>query len=79
MIISISSSLASANANAGSAEDRLVYVKLGGLPFVGKKIQRTGNSGGLVTISFFRISDDTKLAVTLSKFKFCFYFYNHWN
>ena len=35
-LISISSSLASANVNAGSTEDRLVYVKLGGLPFVGQ-------------------------------------------
>ena len=110
-LISISSSLASANANAGSAEDRLVYVKLGGLPFVGQNyIQRTGNSGGLVTIgtfqipmtsittnqfynnsanvctfntdqdlcnftiSFFRISDDTKPAITIANPNFAFIF-----
>jgi hypothetical protein len=110
-LISLSSSAANAGAGAGSVDDRLVYVKLGGLPFVGQNYnQRTGNNGGLVTIgtfqipstaitasqfynnsanvctfntdqdlcnftiSFFRISDDTKPALTISNPNFAFIF-----
>ena len=111
LLISVSSSLVSANVNAGSADDRMVYIKLGGLPFVGQSYnQRTGNVGGLVTIgtlqipitsitlnqfynnssnvctfnksqdlcnfsiSFFRLSDDTKPAITLPNPQFSFIF-----
>ena len=111
LLISVSSSLVSANLNAGSAEDRMLYIRLGGLPFVGQNYnQRTGNVGGLVTIgtlqipitsitlnqfynnssnvctfnksqdlcnftiSFFRISDDTKPALTISNPNFAFIF-----
>ena len=55
-LISLSSSVATANAGAGSADDRLVFIKLGGLPFVGQSYnQRTENSGGLVTIGTYHI------------------------
>ena len=111
LLISVSSSLVSANLNAGSAEDRMLYIRLGGLPFVGQNYnQRTGNVGGLVTIgtlqiptasviinqfynnssnvctfnksqdlcnfsiSFFRLSDDTKPAITLPNPQFAFIF-----
>ena len=110
-LISLSSSAANAGAGAGSVDDRLVYVKLGVLPFVGQSYnQKTGNFGGLTTIgtfqipstaittnqfynnssnvctfntdqdlcnftiSFFRISDDTKPALTISNPNFAFIF-----
>jgi len=110
-LISLSSSVGSAAAGAGSTEDRLVYIKLGGLPFVGQSYnQRTGNPGSLVTIgtyqipttaivgnqyfnnsanvctfntdqdlcnftvSFFRVIDDTKPALTLANPQFAFIF-----
>lgn len=110
-LISLSSSVGSAASGAGSTEDRLVYIKLGGLPFVGQSYnQRTGNPGGLVTIgtyhipttavignqyfnnsanvctfntdqdlcnftiSFFRVVDDTKPALTALNPQFAFIF-----
>ena len=55
-LISVSSSGANANAGAGSVDDRLLYIKLGGLPFVGQNYnKKTGNFGGLTTIGTFQI------------------------
>jgi hypothetical protein len=65
-LISISSSGANANAGAGSVDDRLIYIKLGGLPFVSQSYnQRTGNTGGLVTIGTFQIPTT---AITANQF-----------
>ena len=110
-LISVSASVCNAGAGGGSADDRLLYIKLGGLPFVGQNYnQRTGNNGGLVTIgtfqipstaitanqfynnsanvctfntdqdlcnlsiSFFRVLDDTKTTLTASNPQFAFIF-----
>lgn len=110
-LISLSSSVASASAGSGTPDDRLIYIKLGGLPFIGQNYnQKSGNSGGLTTIgtfqipttaitsnqfynnsanvctfnkdqdlcnfsiSFFRVIDDTKPALTIANPQFAFIF-----
>ena len=110
-LISLSSSVGSAAGGAGSADDRLVYIKLGGLPFIGQNYnQKSGNSGALTTIgtyqipltavvgnqyfnnsanvctfstdqdlcnftiSFFRLIDDKKPALTVANPQFAFIF-----
>ena len=45
LLISVSSSVITAAANQGSADDRLVYVKISGLPFINQSYnQPTGNN-----------------------------------
>jgi hypothetical protein len=106
-----SSTLSNAAAGAGTAEDRQVYVKMSGLPFINQCYnQATGNNGIFttittlsistgtatsqqyynntanvctfnkdqdqcnITISFFRVSDDTKPILTASWPQFAFFF-----
>ena len=108
----IASTLASSNAGAGNGEDRLVYVKLQGLPFINQTYQQsTGNNGQFayagiyqipltatsnvqyytnasnvctfgksqdlvnLTVSLFRVFDDTKPALTISFPNFSFIFH----
>ena len=107
----IATTLASANAGAGNGEDRLVYIKMQGLPFINQTYQQsTGNNGQYVyagiyqipssaitnvqyytnasnvftfgksqdlvnlTVSLFRIVDDTKPVLTISFPNFSFIF-----
>jgi hypothetical protein len=56
LLISVSTSVANGGAGGGGVDDRILYIKIGGLPFVGQNYnQRTGNTGGLVTIGTFQI------------------------
>ena len=45
----IASSLANANAGAGTDNDRLVYVKMSGLPFINQSFQPSTGSNGVYT------------------------------
>ena len=107
----VATSQASAAAGAGVAEDRLVYIKISGLPFINQTYQQsTGNNGVFsnigvyqipmtaitnyllytnpanvntfnkdqdqanITISLFRVFDDTKPALTANFPHFAFFF-----
>ena len=62
LLISISSSVITAAANQGSADDRLVYVKISGLPFINQSYsQPTGNN---ITSSILTIYSIPATAVT---------------
>ena len=111
LLISVSSSVITAAANQGSADDRLVYVKISGLPFINQSYsQPTGNnitssiltiynipatavSGNQlynnvsnvmtfgksqdlcnINISFTRVLDDTRPAITVANPQFVFMF-----
>jgi hypothetical protein len=56
LLISVSSSHITAAANQGSADDRLVYVKISGLPFINQSYnQPTGNNGIFTTATILSI------------------------
>jgi hypothetical protein len=62
LLISVSSSHITAAANQGSADDRLVYVKISGLPFINQSYnQPTGNN---ITSSIMAIYSIPHTAVT---------------